>query len=63
LIPLFIASFKRAEELANAMEARGYNPSAQRTRFIEHKWLLKDTICLIISIIYFGAMICYLIIK
>jgi energy-coupling factor transport system permease protein len=32
LIPLFIASFRRAEELALAMEARCYQPGAVRTR-------------------------------
>ncbi|MDR3214697.1 MAG: energy-coupling factor transporter transmembrane protein EcfT [Bacilli bacterium] len=63
LIPLFVASFKRAEELANAMEARGYNPSAQRTRFIKHEWRYQDSIVLMVGILYLGSIICYLIIK
>jgi energy-coupling factor transport system permease protein len=33
IIPLFISSFQRSEELANAMEARGYDPSGVRTRY------------------------------
>lgn len=33
IVPLFISAFQRSEELANAMEARGYNPSAKRTRY------------------------------
>ncbi|AME09060.1 MULTISPECIES: energy-coupling factor transporter transmembrane component T family protein [Gemella] len=33
LIPLFIATLKRADELATAMEVRGYNTTAKRTRY------------------------------
>lgn len=32
LVPLFIAAFKRADELANAMEARGYKGGEGRTK-------------------------------
>lgn len=31
IVPLFISSFQRAEELADSMEARGYDPKAKRT--------------------------------
>ncbi len=31
LIPMIVIAYKRAEDLANAMEARGYIPGAQRT--------------------------------
>ena len=33
LIPLFVSSFNRAEDLATAMEARGYAPGEKRTRY------------------------------
>ena len=33
IIPLFVSSFMRSEELANAMECRGYDPRAKRTRY------------------------------
>ncbi len=33
IIPLFISSFQRSEELADSMEARGYDPKATRTRY------------------------------
>lgn len=56
LIPLFVASFKRAEELANAMEARGYNPSAERTRFITFSWTNKDSVAVAISLLYLGTI-------
>ena len=32
LIPMFVISFKRADELSNAMEARGYVIGAKRTK-------------------------------
>lgn len=63
LVPLFVSSFKRAEDLANAMDARGYNPLARRTRYIEHKWTLKDTLAIVISLIYTGVIIWYAITK
>lgn len=43
LIPLFISSFKRAEELAVAMEARGYRGGEGRTKYRLLKWKLSDT--------------------
>ncbi|QVK19660.1 energy-coupling factor transporter transmembrane protein EcfT [Mycoplasmatota bacterium] len=60
LIPMFIISFKRAEDLANAMEARGYVPGKKRTSFRELKWHLRDTLyvssflILVSYFIYFG---------
>jgi energy-coupling factor transport system permease protein len=47
LVPLFINSFRRAEELANAMEARGYRGGEGRTKFRELNWKPSDTIILI----------------
>lgn len=33
IVPLFVSAFDRADQLANAMEARGYDPSRERTRY------------------------------
>lgn len=33
IVPLFVSSFDRADQLANAMEARGYDPNKKRTRY------------------------------
>lgn len=33
IVPLFVTAFQRAEDLANAMEARGYAPGEPRTRY------------------------------
>ena len=46
IVPLFISAFSRAEELANAMEARCYNPEAKRTRYKQLHWNVKDTLVL-----------------
>lgn len=43
LIPLFISAFKRAEELAVAMEARGYRGGEGRTKYRQLSWNFKDT--------------------
>jgi energy-coupling factor transport system permease protein len=44
LVPLFISAFKRAEELATAMEARGYRGGEGRTKFRLLEWSTKDTL-------------------
>jgi energy-coupling factor transport system permease protein len=47
LVPLFINSFKRAEELATAMEARGYRGGEGRTKFRLLTWKWMDTFFLV----------------
>lgn len=42
LIPLFISAFTRADELAMAMEARGYRGDEGRTKFKELKYYKGD---------------------
>ena len=42
IVPLFSVAFQRADELANAMEARGYVPSAKRTRYKKLKYTVQD---------------------
>lgn len=48
LVPLFISSFRRADELAMAMEARGYRGGAGRTRMKVLKFTNKDTVAFIV---------------
>ena len=33
IVPLFVSAFQHADDLANAMEARGYVPDQPRTRY------------------------------
>ena len=57
LIPLLISSFQRSEELSDAMEARGYNPSAKRTRYRVLKFKLSDLFAALITVILLTLVI------
>jgi len=57
LIPVFVISFKRAEDLGNAMEVRGYVIGARRTRIDEYTIGFSDILSLIISVIILGLII------
>lgn len=48
LVPLFISSFRRADELAMAMEARGYRGGNGRTRMKVLKFTSRDVMASII---------------
>lgn len=54
LIPLFIIIFRRADEIALAMEARGYDGGSGRTRRRPLVWTMKDSlvviVCAVVSI-------------
>ncbi|MGO0058777.1 energy-coupling factor transporter transmembrane component T family protein [Brevibacillus fluminis] len=50
VIPLFISSFRRAEELALAMEARGYRGGTGRTRLRQLSFTGKDVWVLIVAV-------------
>lgn len=50
IVPLFVSAFDRADQLANAMEARGYNPNAKRTRYKLLKMTGIDYIGLTVSV-------------
>lgn len=57
IIPLFISAFSRSDELANAMEARNYNPLGKRTRYRTLKWRSRDTISLIFLVLVMAGFI------
>ena len=57
LVPMFVISFKRAEDLSNAMEARGYVIGAKRTRIDELKFKALDIVSFIIGFILLGLTI------
>lgn len=46
IVPLFVSAFRRADELATAMEARGYRIGVLRTRMREDKLSYSDWIAL-----------------
>jgi energy-coupling factor transport system permease protein len=57
LVPLFISSFRRADELATAMECRCYHGGEGRTRLRQLRSSYKDYIALIITIVFLAAVI------
>lgn len=59
LIPLFASSFKRADALAIAMEARGYQGGEGRTRYRRLLWNGRDTLS-IAAIVTLGLILFYL---
>ena len=48
LIPLFATSLKRADSLAIAMEARGYQGGKGRSQYRQLKWSFKDTLTIFV---------------
>lgn len=54
LVPLFVSAFRRANDLANAMEARCYHGSEGRTKMKPLKYTRNDRIA-------YGVLAVYLI--
>ncbi len=57
LIPLLVGGFRRAEELANAMNSRCYEGATNRTQMRVMKLSWRDLIASFITIVTFGAII------
>ncbi len=56
IVPLFVSAFQRAEDLANAMEARGYQPGEKRTRYKVLKMSWPDWLLLICALLILIVM-------
>jgi energy-coupling factor transport system permease protein len=57
IVPLFVSAFQRAEDLANAMEARGYAPGEPRTRYKVLKMERRDDILLAGAVMLLACMV------
>jgi energy-coupling factor transport system permease protein len=57
IVPLFSVAFQRADDLANAMEARGYVPGAERTRYKELIYQGRDHVLRILSLLILAGTI------
>ncbi|MBD5113301.1 MAG: energy-coupling factor transporter transmembrane protein EcfT [Ruminococcaceae bacterium] len=57
LIPLFVSAFKRANELATAMECRCYHGGEGRTRLRQLKTAPRDYIAIVIMLLLFAGII------
>jgi energy-coupling factor transport system permease protein len=51
LVPLTIGAFRRADELANAMESRGYRGGEGRTRYRELRFRTRDALALALTLL------------
>ncbi|MBL1230909.1 energy-coupling factor transporter transmembrane protein EcfT [Enterococcus sp. BWB1-3] len=57
LIPLFVSSFNRAEDLATAMEARGYQGGEGRSKYRILDWQFGDTMVMLLFAALTAALI------
>ena len=57
LVPLFVSAFKRADELAVAMESRCYHGGEGRTRMKQLRMEARDWIALGLGAVFLAAMI------
>ncbi|HCF83274.1 MAG TPA: transporter [Ruminococcaceae bacterium] len=57
IIPLFVSAFKRANELATAMECRCYKGGEGRTRMRQLKIAGRDIIAIVIMLMLFAGII------
>jgi energy-coupling factor transport system permease protein len=51
LVPLTVGAFRRADELADAMESRGYRGGEGRTRYRELRFRKKDALAIAVTLL------------
>ncbi len=56
LIPLFVSAFRRAEDLALAMECRCYHGGEGRTRMRQLKTTARDWVALAVTVIFMAGI-------
>lgn len=59
LLPLFVGAFRRSEELADAMEARGYRSDVSRTTFRLLRYGGKDVAVVCFFLLFLFLMLLY----
>lgn len=55
LVPLTVGAFRRADELAEAMESRGYRGGEGRTRYRELRFRARDALALVLTVLILAA--------
>ncbi len=58
LVPLFVSSFKRAEELATAMECRCYRGDYKRTKLVKLEYKGLDFVFIVLFFFILAGLIC-----
>ena len=56
LVPLFVSAFRRADELAVAMESRCYHGGEGRTRMKQLRFCTRDFVALILGCVFMTAV-------
>ena len=60
IIPLFVSAIDRSEELSNAMEVRGYDPRAKRTRYRVLRFGWRDLLAfLFVGVLFAGIIVLF----
>jgi energy-coupling factor transport system permease protein len=59
LIPLFVSAFRRADELANAMESRCFITGAKRTRLHLMRMTATDVVSFLVAIAIMAGLFAY----
>jgi energy-coupling factor transport system permease protein len=57
LLPLFAGVFRRADELALALESRGFVPGRRRTSMVELAWTGRESAALLLAAGWAGAVL------
>ena len=57
LVPLFVSAFRRADELATAMECRCYHGGEGRTKMKQLHYRLRDVVTLLLGAALLGGVI------
>lgn len=57
IVPLFVSAFMRSEELADAMECRGYDPRGKRTKYRVAHFSWRDLVGILVAAAWLGLVI------
>ena len=57
LVPLFISAFRRADELATAMECRCYHGGEGRTKMKLLRYMRRDYVCYAVGVLLLAVII------
>ncbi|MBO4905297.1 MAG: energy-coupling factor transporter transmembrane protein EcfT [Lachnospiraceae bacterium] len=57
LVPLFVSAFRRANDLATAMESRCYRGGEGRTKLHPLKYQMRDFVAYAVLLVYLGAIV------
>lgn len=64
LIPLFVSAFRRAYDVATAMECRCYRGGAGRTRMKQIRMARRDAVAFVVmALVIGGVIVCNILFK